>query len=302
MSLRAESDRAESDRAVSELSRMPRAIEAFDPSPPEPPELLRAGLVRPVAVCGERLVWGEGLVSAARAVGAKALRCVDIAPADDTEVLRTALLLENRPGRYRWRERAALGVYLRDRVAPEHRGRLVALIEGHRDDRFLEHIDCYLALPPEVRGMVDLGRIDLATAGGAARLPKGWSRLLDVKPALSHTELRMLIADLEEIIRREALDGEEALDMISEVMAGASPLAAADSRRRPSLARMRQELRSIVSRAIGDERITVEAPRDFEGESFRVAMAFGDRRTLHRNVECLRRLEQYADELFALLR
>ena len=302
MSPRAESDRAESDRAAWDLARMPRALPAFDPPPPEPPELLQAGLVRPVAVCGQLLVWGEGIVEAAVAAGVDALHCVDIAPASDAEILRTALLLENRPGRYQWHERALLGAYLRDRVAAGDRDRLVALIEGHSDPRFLERIDCYAALPAQTRDMVDTGRIDLATARRTACLPEGWPRLLESTRPLSHSELRILIGDLEEIIRREDLGPDEARAMIVEVTASRSPLASADARRRPSIAQMRRELDGIVSKAAGDESITVEPPKDFEGECYRAVFAFGDRRTLHRKIESLRRLEKHTDELFALLR
>ncbi len=289
-------------RLTSDLRDLPQAFDVFEPQPPPDVDLLRRGLVRPILVCDHGLVWGRGQVDAAWEAGIAALPCTEMPTAPPAEVFRTALLLEDRAGRYSWAEKSRMATHMGPGMDPKDRDALVARIDGHPDNDFVERVEAYRGLAPEVRRLVDEGRMDLRVARVAASLPAGWVGLLHHRPRLTNSRLRLLVTLADEIIRRDGLRDESALHMMREVLSQNDPAATIEELRRPGLARLRRDVSAVVESALGRLKITVTPPADLEGNEIEVRFTFADRLELRRNIDGLRSLEGRTDELFRLFR
>ena len=292
--------------SVSELIVLPPRFDILDQERPESVEIVRRGLSRPVVLCRDALLWGQALLAAAKEAGVSEMKVVDIAPATDAEALRTLLLLEDRRGRYSWPERERIASVLERRVASEDRPGLVALTEGRRDPGFFTRVHDYRNLSEDARRLLHEGRIDLRTAVVASVLPAGWTDLvLSPRPSrsrLSHSDLRLILGALDEISRRDGLDDDATMVLTRRILEHDDPVSEADTLRRPTLARMRREMKSIIHPEAGDCSISIAPPKDFEGEVFEVRFPFSGQESFRTRLEGLRALEDRVDDLVNLLR
>ena len=280
--------------SLAELESLDPALNLFRASPPVPAELLEEGLHPPLPVCGPALAWGFPLLAAARAAGKPGLECRLLGERPPAASLALALRLEARPGAYRWSEKLAMHGYARSRGFDL--GLLARLIEGRPDPRLERRLDCFAALPPALRALVEEGGLDLRTACGLQGLPA------EVFPmaaacALSYSERRSFLG----LLRDAGLDPQATLEAARAALASPRPLEALGELASP-VGALRREWAALEESILGGSGVSLEPPEFFEGERFEVRFRFRNREGLARRLAALARLEARFDDLASFLR
>jgi hypothetical protein len=281
--------------SLAELESLDPALNLFRASPPVPAELLEEGLHPPLPVCGAALVWGFPLLAAARAAGKPGLECRLLGERRPGARLALALRLEARSGAYRWSEKLAMHDYARSHGFGL--GGLAELIEGRPDGRLEQRLDCFAALPPALRAMVEEGGLDLRTASGLRELPE------EVFPlaagcALTHSERRSFLG----LLRDARLDPQATLEAARAALAGPRPLETLGELASPALATLRRDWAVLEESILGGSGVSLEPPAFFEGERFEVRFRFRSKEGLSRRLAALARLEARFDDLASFLR
>jgi hypothetical protein len=290
-------------QAVSDLRRLSSDLDIFTGSAPESRELLDLDLYPPLPVSHTRLIWGYHILRAAEEAGKEELVCRLLPDPGPAEMLRLALHLEARTGRYTWPEQESCLAFL-TRHAPEISAVEIApLLTGKADPRLPERIDAFSRLALPLKTLVAGGLLDLKSALRLRSLPESvFRRLAGAGEALTFSRRRLLLNQLEEIRRRERLQEPELLRLLSEALEAEDPPAVVRRRRYPVLTGLEERFRALKRDALEGSGIRLEAPECFEGENFTVSFSFRNRAGLARKLTRLRALEDKSDELFTLLR
>lgn len=288
---------------VHELESLSPELDLFTCTPPPSRELLQLDLYPPLPVSPSHLIWGFHLLRAAGAAGKSELACRSLPPSPPAEMLRLALKLEARSGRYSWPEREACLAFL----ARYHQGnlldRLAPLLEGKPDSRLQERTAAYSRLKPHLKELVAGGQLDLKSARRLTQLPDElFRRLAGAEESLTFSRRRLLLTRLEEIRRRDKLDEPALLSLLEEALSAADPPAVVLRRRHPVLTGLEDRFRALNRSALESSGIRLEAPPCFEGDAFTVSFSFRSRASLARKIARLKALEDQSDELFTLLR
>jgi hypothetical protein len=284
---------------LAELDCLDPALDLFPAAPPARAELLAAGLHPPLPVCGRSLVWGFGLLAAARSAGLPGLECRRIAERSPEEMLALALRLEGRAGAYRWGEKLGLLGFARSRGFSL--GKLDLLIEGRVDPRLERRVQEYSGLPGSLRGLVDRSALDLRTALAVRGLPEPAFELAG-SAGLSFSERRAFLGLLHEAVARLRLSPEETLAAARRALEDARPLEALRERVFPTLAAMRRRWEELAEELVGGSGVRLLPPEDFEGDLFEVSFRFRTRQALARRLGALARVRGRFDELSEFLR
>lgn len=285
---------------VPELLSRSRRFDLFAHAVPIDPGLLSRGLYRPPAVTADAVVWGFPQLDAAAREGVGELFCA-VVSGTDSELLETALRLEDRTDAYSWEERAAVFEFLRRSGCLDHAERIAPLVSSR--ESFLPRTEKYLSLPPALRGLVSADLLDLSSALGLTGLPEPAVRLfLEAGARLSHSARRIVMRMLFEVYRRERLTPEELEAVAKRVLSSEDPQAEAARLRMPELTRMESVFREIRSRTLAGTGVSLEPPAYFEGGSYTVSFRFSSRSQLEARIAALCGLLECTDELFDLLR
>lgn len=296
-------------RSPAELEALTPELDLFVDSPAPDPHLVEEGLHPPLPVSAGALIWGFALLREALRSGRGGLACRVLPPLAASQRLALALRLEARAGRYSWPEKRNILEFVRRRRAEGEALDLATLapwIEGRRDPQLEHRIARYSALPPASRQAVAAGSLDLKTAELAGGFPPAVLALIEGAP-LSFSRRRQFVELLGEVSRRDRLEAGELEELAARLLGaplpgGEQPLEALAVLRFPTLTALRERFAALAGGLWKGSGVQIQAPPNFEGESFSVAFGFSSRDDLSRRLRALRAVAEHCDELFALLR
>jgi hypothetical protein len=287
-----------------DLAALPRRLELFNVPPALPIEAMESGLCPPLLVSRGALVWGHGIVDAARGDGSISLPVDELALEPGRELL-AALVREGRTGRYEASEEWAIAREAARLSDPEGRGAYLDSVSLLlRGDRALGGLLARLAaLSPCRARAVESGLLDLKTAERCRSLPEACAEaFLGIAPRLSASERRIAFGFLDDIFLSGRLDAGEVTAAIGDAGKEEKPLEPLRRLRYPELASMEAAFGAIAARELGGSGVRLEAPRNFEGSGFALSFEFTSRESLARRLAAAAKLEGDCDELFSLLR
>lgn len=284
------------DRLKNEFSDV---VDCFSGSLAPEPELVRYGLYPPLPICGERLIWGFHIVKTAEESGIHDLFCRRV-ELDSLEQLRVALKLENRTGRYSFKEKACFYHYLQQEQCMDRSSEIVPLVDIHGS--FVEQIKQFTRLPALLKEMVDEHLIDIKSASKVQSLPEPVLSLLRyTRQNLSFSSRRMILQWLFEIGQRDNLVPEELAERASTIVNSDNPTSTAESMRFPTLRSLQEEFEQFKQRYIRHSGVELKHPPYFEGETFRIEIPFDSIRQLEKRLSVAQRVREHGDELFKLV-
>jgi len=282
--------------ALSDFTSLSTRFRVFDKSPGWDAGLLAAGLFPPLPVCDNDLIWGFPIVAAAEDAGLHELPVTDI-PRDGS--LLRALKLENRAGKYSWREQTAIYTLWKEQQENEDRDAISVAVSGNRG--FFSRIDRYMHLPGHLATRVNEGRIDLGIAEKIAGIPKAACDIVFSPSALSFSQTRTFLVTLSEIQKRDALTGDQVIALTDELAASDDPVTALEKMRNPGLSDLTARFEAVKERYTQHTGVTLEAPKFFEGDAYTVSFSFSNAAELVRKRRILEKIEEVSDELEDLL-
>lgn len=283
-----------------ELSDLRRDYDIFVDSPPADEELLLRGLMPPLPVRGDALVWGFPLVRAAvrLGIGELAVRALED---DDIELLILALKMEGRKDSFTLREKAGILSFLRKRNAGSRAQEISSRVQS--EGSFIKQAERYLSLPGKLRGLVDRNYIDLKTAGMSAGFSERTLELLEgIFESCSFSQRRGAFRNFYEVGIRDSLSEEQVNDLVCRLADEEDPLAALEALRYPNMTDMKKRFDKVSSGILKGSGISLTAPAGFEGDGFSVAFRFTGKKQLEKLIARLEVLADESDELFSLLR
>jgi hypothetical protein len=289
--------------AVSALRELSAELDFFTNSAAVSRELLELDLYPPLPVSPSCLIWGFHILKEAEKAGKDKLACRLLPDPTPPAMLRLALHLESRAGRYSWLEQEACLDFLARRAPAVSPAELAQLLSGKSDPRLPGRIAAFSGLEPFRKKLVADGLLDLKSALRLRFLPDSvFRRLAETAGGLTFSQRRLLLSRLEEIGRREKLKETELLQLLADALPTADPPETLRRRRYPMLTGLEERFHSLEHAVLEKSGIRLEAPHCFEGEDFTVSFSFRSRAGLARKIGRLRALEDQSDELFSLLR
>ncbi len=274
----------------------------FADEPSADPELVNCGCHPPVLVRArdELVLWGWPIIRAASLIRTEELAVVYFAGSAEDE-FAMAVRLEARIDRFSFRERESILLKARnagldDASIDRSIGPLV-----QSEGSFAGSTDRFIALPRRLKEAVSEGTVDLKTAERSVGVPEEVAELLLSAPAflgLSFSRRRICLALTAEISRREPA-------ALSSIVAGALESGAPDrylnERRYPMLTEYENRFARCRDRIEGGSGLRIHAPEYFEGQAYRLEIAFRSREELRDRLSRAGIVEGYCDELFSLL-
>ncbi len=287
--------------ALEVLAQLDMQLDLFDECPLGASEIVELGLLPPLPVVGNILIWGHHLLRAAAVAGKKDLSCLTLSDMEGARPLRIALLLENRTGKYSWPERERISRYLDQAEPGDDFGEIALLVEGRPDAAWQTKIRQYRTLDDSLKVMVARGILDLKTARKASSLP---ACVLDVLlhkgGQLSFSARRILLEMFQEIVERDHLTDVAAASLLDSFLSQANPLEQVKSLRYKELCQLERRFSTIADSLKGSG-VTLKPPPFFEGETFSVTFDFSSSSNLEARILALKRLIGKVDELLELL-
>jgi hypothetical protein len=285
-----------------ELLSGDRRFDLFTETSVPDDEILKKELYNPLPLAGGRLVWGFKTVQRAGALGLERMVCTDIEETGPGEMLRLALLLEGRPGRYTWPEKERILDYLERYGSEDAAARISEWAEGRREPEFISRITLYRTFAHELKLLLDGGLIDFKTACRIRDLPQClFVNLLKARETLSFSERRLMSLYISEIIRRDGLSMERSSELVRTVFAAETPLACAAALRYPRLTETQTAFSRFTQQYLKGSGITLQAPPYFEGAEYHLEFRFGNYSRYVKCTDKLTRLKENINELFNLL-
>ena len=283
---------------VKDLLESPGDFDYFPDAPALNPELVRAGLHRPLVVNTATVVWGHGILKVAGDLELSVLPCVEVS-GDPESLFVLSLQIENRQDLYSWREKDALCRFAEDHGIDSAGEEVLSLVQS--SGSFAIQVGQFRSLGPELQAMVEDRRLDLRSAVRVRDLPGAAIVAIAARPDLSLSRVRQVLGLLLEIRRRDSLAEDALLVKLEEAFASKDLVAELRDQRYPELGSMRKQFLEIRGRLIRGSGLSLEAPENFEGNAFRVGMAFKNSQDIRRGIVALERIAEGSDELFELL-
>ncbi|MBN1685083.1 MAG: hypothetical protein JW852_00435 [Spirochaetales bacterium] len=279
-----------------DIAALSRRFDVFETGPACDSQLLKARLFTPLAVCGDDLVWGFRFLKAAGAEGISELPVVQIEPHGR---LLVALKLENRTGRYSWKERYSIYTLLGELGESEDAESISLAVSGNAG--FFAMMKRYACLPGHLKAAINEGRLDLSIAEKVCTLPEAACDLVFSRTGLSFSMVRELLVNLAEIRRRDGLAAGEITALVRDVLAAGDPVKALFLIRNPELSGLTGRFEAFKDRYTAQTGVSLKAPLYFEGDGYTVSFSFSTKAELRRKRETIERLEEGCDELEDLL-
>ena len=281
---------------LSGIEGLSQRFDLFDPEPAYDPELLKAGLFSPLALCGDDLVWGFRLLKAAVLEGFDELPVIELEPRDR---LLIALKLEDRTGRYSWKEQLSICKLYDELSGGEDAGLISRAVSGNAG--FFSRMKRYLTLPGHLKTAIDQGRLDPGIAEKVRTLPEGACLPVFSHTGLSFSMVREVLVGLTEISLRDGLTDGEVMALSRNVLSAGDPAGAIYRIRNPGLSRLTGRFEAVKERYTRQTGVNLEAPEYFEGDGYTVSFSFSTKTELQRKRKIIERLEEACDELEELL-
>jgi hypothetical protein len=265
-------------------------------------EILKRELYNPLPLAGDRLVWGFGIARRVEALGLERMLCADIEEERPGELLRLALLLEGRAGRYTWPEKERILDFMKQYGLTDAAAAISEWVEGRREPEFISRVTLYSALDPDLKRLLDDGLIDFKTASRIRDLPHSlFEHLLGSQNALSFSERRLTSLYIAEIIRRDGLPAKQAGELVKKVFADEKPPARAATLRYPRLTDAEKRFTRFKERHLKGSGISLHAPPYYEGSEFHIEFRFRDYSQYVKRADKLSGLKENINELFQIL-
>jgi hypothetical protein len=284
---------------VARIKKRKRTFDIFCDSPSPPAEPVRHGLLPPLPVRGEELVWGYHILRKAEKLGCSELYILPLALSKG-EALSLALTLEGRCDRYSWEEKAAILSCMRredEPVAPDPA--ILSLVQS--EGSFIPLTERYAAFPGHLRSLVDCGVIDMKTAETVESLPPGVvARLDELGQNASFSQRRQLFIWMYEIIERDRLSPEQAEQKIDE-LPGKGWFEEVRRLRFPAITSLEKSVDEFRNRYVRGTGIDLKPPPQFEGDAYTVRFEWKTAKQMERIIENLKIINEHRDELFQLL-
>jgi hypothetical protein len=274
----------------------------FDSPAAQNDDILNNQLYAPFPVSGQNLVWGFRLVKKALHLGIKQIMCRDFPEAGTVELIRLALLLENRKGAYAWREKEKIVLLCKEHKINALPDDIIVLIENHSDEKFFGRMKRYAAYPEVLKTLLGKKLIDAKTGERISVLPRSFFRnLLKHESGFTYAERRIFCHYLFEIIRRDKLKSKQQEALIRKIFAQDEPLKKVLELRYPTLSGLEKRLSEFKKQYLKGSGVVLQAPPYFEGSSFSLGFAFENEQQYEKKVAKLLRLKENIHELFRLL-
>ncbi|MDR3200105.1 MAG: hypothetical protein LBT68_01490 [Spirochaetales bacterium] len=155
-------------------------------------------------------------------------------------------------------------------------------------------------LRPDLRRLIEKGKIDLKTAGFAREIPEEFLAEFEAVLAdLSFSNTRIFLRRLREVLAEKT--PEEQSGIKERLLAASDPAAELKAVRMPELTDMEKRFTEIYSRLLRGTGVHLKAPPYFEGGRFSVDFSFDSPTELRRKIRALEKLAAEGDELYELL-
>lgn len=295
---------------LSELVKLKKDFDIFH-SPPLPQS--RAGVL-PVFCTEEEIVWGFPCLKNMQRMGGKKCWGVKVYERDPVALLSLSLSLENRRDRYSLKEKCKIYRLLEDRGVEDRAGEVAPLISTKGS--FLVQVKQVLTLPSPLKNAVEEEVIDAKTAQTVSDLPpeavQVYLKRISHTPEkenqgdipLSYSRRRLLLLYLYEIVKRQGMEGPEAVRTFSHILSEPSMEKAFDKAKRlrfPELTEREEALRRFEEMYLCGTGMKLEAPQNFEGDSFRFSFSVNSPRQLETMISRLESIRNNSNDIFRLL-
>ncbi|MBN2352540.1 MAG: hypothetical protein JXD23_08225 [Spirochaetales bacterium] len=289
---------------LEKLRTLSRAFDLFEPGVRDWAPLVASGLVPPLPVAGDELVWGFPLLEAAERSGLCELACVELASGGRASHLEAALRLENRRGAYSLSEQARVyGFLARAGMTgdPEKLTVIAGLLTAQAPAAWLKTMGEFVSLPDGIGRLVAEDVLDLKTASRVRSLSGAFfERLEREKSRFSFSERREISLLLWEISRRDRLTRAATESLADELFSLPDPRPRLRVLRYPEYTKLAGRLAGLTA-GLDRDGIAVRPPDGFEGDEFFFSFTAASPAVYARRLAALKNFEDEIDRLFELL-
>jgi hypothetical protein len=287
--------------SLASITEFAPEYDLFDVLPVPSDYLLELGACKPLLISSNKLVWGKGLFLAFRRLKIQNAVCVEVD--EKLEVrLFMAISTEGRRDGYTWHERERIFCYMKKiGIDSNWEKDISSLIDSRKD--FFSVMEHYCSLCPVLKKMVRENQIDMKSALAASGLPDSALALLYYYPKkLSFSERRLLLTNLSDICKRDALQREEVESLFQQVLSSKNPILSASEKRFPTLSAMQKEFRIKRDEVFAGSGINFSAPENFEGDNFGISFRVATEKQFMRRIDSLKNAEKRINEFFDILK
>lgn len=292
--------------SIDALNLLTAGFDLFTGSKPIKNELLELGLLPPLPVAGNKLVWGFNLLCSAAKRGYSRLPVVRITRRPLIELLRIAITIEDRAGNFTWGEMEKIYNLLVEKGSSELINSLSPLLLGHEDSRLFTRVKEFSSLKTQLKVLVDEKLIDLKTAlqcnnWQAALIEDIGALLRSGENPLSFSKRRIILNQLLEVSVKQGIPEEIILSLVRNTLNSADPLKTAQALRYPELTAMEARFLELKGKLLTGTGIKLTPPSFFEGENFNISFSFSSKKALEKKINYMKTFAEKTDELFELL-
>lgn len=292
--------------SIDALNLLTAGFDLFTGSKPIKNELLELGLLPPLPVAGNELVWGFNLLCSAAKRGYSRLPVVRITRRPLIELLRIAITIEDRAGNFTWGEMEKIYNLLVEKGSSELINSLSPLLLGHEDSRLFTRVKEFSSLKTQLKVLVDEKLIDLKTAlqcnnWQAALIEDIGALLRSGENPLSFSKRRIILNQLLEVSVKQGIPEEMILSLVRNTLNSADPLKTAQALRYPELTAMEARFLELKGKLLTGTGIKLTPPSFFEGENFNISFSFSSKKALEKKINYMKTFAEKTDELFELL-
>jgi len=291
---------------IDKLRSFARSFDLFTGSKPIKNELLELKFLPPLPIAGNELVWGFNLLCSAAKAGYGRLQVVRISKKPLIELLRIAIILEDRAGSFSWEEMEKIYHLLVKNGCNELFSSLSPLLLGHEDSRLFARVKQFSSLKTQLKVLVDEKLIDLKTAlhcnnWQAALIEDIGVLLRSGEKPLSFSRRRIILNQLLEVSVKQGIPEEKILTLVRNTLNSADPLKTAQALRFPELTAMEERFIELKGKLLAGTAIKLTPPSFFEGENFNISFSFNSKKALEKKINYLKTFAEKTDEFFELL-
>ena len=292
--------------SIEALNSLTAGFDLFTGSKPIKNELLELGLLPPLPVAGNELVWGFNLLCSAAKRGYSRLPVVRITRRPLIELLRIAITTEDRAGNFTWGEMEKIYNLLVEKGSGELINSLSPLLLGHEDSRLFTRVKEFSSLKTQLKVLVEEKLIDLKTAlqcnnWQAALIEDIGALLRSGENPLSFSKRRIILNQLIEVSVKQGIPEEKILSLVRNTLNSADPLKTAQALRYPELTAMEARFLELKGKLLTGTGIKLTPPSFFEGENFNISFSFSSKKALEKKINYMKTFAEKTDELFELL-
>ena len=250
--------------------------------------LLREGLILPIPVYDNNLVWGSAIIDAAMEADVPRLPVCEIS-SDPVECAMTALRLEGRTDKYSFEEMEGIVNYLFSHGISEAPECISILVGG--GEPFAAKTIKYGKLNRPLQNAVNSGLLDLKTALRLDCIPEPVIvKILNENFDLSYSERRIFLTMFREVIMRDSLRADQVSLLVEDALQSGDPMGVLRRKRYPDLTALEGKYGKLMERLVKGKGLEIKAPPYFEGGSYRVEFSAAGKKQLEKKISVLKEI------------